>query len=58
MPPRGRTALPPIVFVHGGAWLGGHARHAGAFESWPEVLASLAATFDFFERSLREPAIN
>ena len=47
-----------MVFVHGGAWLGGHARHAGAFENWPEVLASLAATFDFFERSLREPAIN
>lgn len=38
--PSGR---PLVVYVHGGGWLSGHARHAGAFENWPGVLASLAA---------------
>lgn len=35
--------LPVIVYVHGGGWMSGHARHSGAFENWPEVLASIAA---------------
>lgn len=35
---------PAIIYVHGGGWTSGHTRHAGAFENWPEVLASIAAT--------------
>jgi len=34
---------PLIIFLHGGAWQGGHTRHAGAFDNWPGVLASIAA---------------
>jgi acetyl esterase/lipase len=44
--PTRRSADPPrplIVFVHGGAWKGGHSRQSGAFEDWPKTLASLAA---------------
>ena len=44
--PSRRSADPPrplIVFVHGGAWKGGHSRQSGAFEDWPRTLASLAA---------------
>ena len=43
LPPAREQAFPAIVYVHGGAWIGGHARHAGAFENWPRVLASIAA---------------
>lgn len=35
--------LPLVIFLHGGGWLSGHTRHAGAFENWPEVLAGIAA---------------
>jgi acetyl esterase/lipase len=42
--PRSRAvAVPVIIYVHGGGWMSGHARHCGAFENWPQVLASLAA---------------
>ena len=43
--PRGsaRRPLPLIIYVHGGAWRGGHSRAAGAFADFPRVLASLAA---------------
>lgn len=34
---------PAIVYVHGGGWMSGHTRHSGAFENWPEVLASIAS---------------
>ena len=34
--------LPVIIYVHGGGWTSGHTRHSGAFENWPEVLASIA----------------
>lgn len=34
---------PLVVFVHGGGWVRGSPRNAGAFEDWPRVLASLAA---------------
>jgi acetyl esterase/lipase len=44
LPPPHAGAAPVIVYVHGGGWLGGHARHCGAFENWPRVLASLAAS--------------
>lgn len=37
-PPR-----PAIVFVHGGNWRSGDARHAGLFEDFPATLAGLAA---------------
>ena len=43
LPPRHAAAAPAIVYVHGGGWIGGHARHCGAFENWPRVLASFAA---------------
>lgn len=33
---------PAVLYVHGGGWQSGHTRHSGAFENWPEVLASLA----------------
>jgi acetyl esterase/lipase len=39
-PPDG---FPLVLFIHGGAWLGGDARHSGAFVDFPDVLASLAA---------------
>lgn len=35
--------LPLVVFVHGGGWNGGDARHAGTFEDFPATLAALAA---------------
>jgi acetyl esterase/lipase len=38
-----KSALPLVVYVHGGGWTSGHARQAGAFEDFPKVLASLAA---------------
>jgi acetyl esterase/lipase len=39
-PPRAR---PLILYIHGGGWVGGHTRHAGALADFPNVLASLAA---------------
>jgi acetyl esterase/lipase len=38
-----REKLPLVVYVHGGGWQSGHTRHAGAFGSWPNVLAMLAS---------------
>ena len=35
--------FPLVVFVHGGAWLGGDTRRTAAFVDFPGVLASLAA---------------
>src|SRR2546421_1648971 len=45
LPPAGRSAAPRpfVVYVHGGGWLNGHTRQSGAFQNWPNVLASLAA---------------
>ena len=45
LPPAGRAAAPRpfVVYVHGGGWLNGHTRQSGAFQNWPNVLASLAA---------------
>ena len=47
LPPRrsgAPTAPHPLVlYIHGGGWATGHARHSGAFENWPGQLASLAA---------------
>ncbi|MBV8805077.1 MAG: alpha/beta hydrolase [Sinobacteraceae bacterium] len=42
-PPSGSGPHPLVVYIHGGGWMSGHARHSGAFENWPDVLASLAA---------------
>ena len=42
-PDAGSAALPLVVFVHGGGWNGGDARHAGTFEDFPATLAALAA---------------
>src|SRR6187401_2967661 len=42
--PRSQTAARPLlIYIHGGGWMSGHARHCGAFENWPRVLADLAA---------------
>lgn len=35
--------LPLILYVHGGGWSTGHARHSAAIDNYPEVLANLAA---------------
>ena len=44
LPPGPATgARPAIVYMHGGGWSGGTPRTTGAFENWPEVLASFAA---------------
>jgi acetyl esterase/lipase len=40
---QGGTAHPFVVYVHGGGWQSGHTRQSGAFSSWPDVLAALAA---------------
>jgi acetyl esterase/lipase len=42
-PRAGSGALPLVVFVHGGGWNGGDARHTGTFEDFPATLAALAA---------------
>jgi para-nitrobenzyl esterase len=42
-PKRADRGSPLIVYVHGGGWMSGHTRHSGAFENWPEVLASIAS---------------
>jgi acetyl esterase/lipase len=42
-PPGGSVPHPLVIFIHGGGWVSGHTRHSGAFENWPDVLASLAA---------------
>jgi acetyl esterase/lipase len=34
---------PAVVFVHGGGWARGGPRLSGAFDNWPNVLASIAA---------------
>jgi acetyl esterase/lipase len=36
-------ARPLILYIHGGAWVGGHTRHSGALADFPTVLSSLAA---------------
>ncbi|MES2817493.1 MAG: alpha/beta hydrolase [Pseudomonadota bacterium] len=41
--PAPATGFPLVVYIHGGGWTAGHARHAGAFADFPKVLATLAA---------------
>lgn len=38
-----RDGYPLVLFIHGGAWQGGDARHAGAIEDFPSFLAQVAA---------------
>ncbi len=42
-PAPGGLPKPVVVFVHGGGWNGGDARHAATFEDFPAQLAGLAA---------------
>lgn len=41
--PANRAPKPLILYVHGGGWVGGHTRHAGALADFPKVLAKLAS---------------
>jgi acetyl esterase/lipase len=41
--PRPATGFPLVVYIHGGAWLGGDAHLSGPFVDFPGVLASLSA---------------
>jgi len=41
--PAGSAARPLIIYIHGGGWVGGHTRHAGALSNFPQVLAKLAS---------------
>ena len=44
IPPKPKeTPRPAILFVHGGLWTKGDARHASGFDDLPSLLASLAA---------------
>ena len=47
LPPAGTRSpaggFPLVLHVHGGGWVGGHSRHAGAIADFPGVLATLAA---------------
>ena len=43
MPPKGKGPHPLVVYVHGGGWVAGHTRHAGALADFPAVLARLAS---------------
>jgi len=44
MPPKGKKPAPKplVLYIHGGGWVGGHTRHAGALGNFPEALARLA----------------
>ena len=44
LPPPGPAGMrfPLVVYVHGGAWIGGDPRRAGAIEDFPALLAALA----------------
>ncbi len=35
--------FPLVLYIHGGAWIGGDTRHSGPFVDFPGVLAALAA---------------
>lgn len=37
------TALPLVIYVHGGGWMNGHTRQSGAFSDFTAVLADLSA---------------
>ncbi len=37
------TGFPLVIYIHGGAWLGGDLRQTGPFDDFPGVLASLSA---------------
>jgi acetyl esterase/lipase len=41
-PPVRASAMPLVVFVHGGGWNGGDTRHAASFPDFPRTLAGLA----------------
>jgi acetyl esterase/lipase len=40
---RPAAGFPLVVFIHGGAWMGGDSRRIGPFVDFPAVLAALAA---------------
>lgn len=42
MPPRTAGPKPLILYIHGGGWIAGHTRHAGAMGNFPAALARLA----------------
>ncbi|NBC36186.1 alpha/beta hydrolase fold domain-containing protein [Novosphingobium sp. FSY-8] len=38
-----KSPKPLVLYVHGGGWVGGHTRHAGAMANFPAALARLAS---------------
>ena len=42
-PAAAATALPLVIYVHGGGWMAGHTRQSGAFSDFPAVLTDLSA---------------
>jgi acetyl esterase/lipase len=42
MPAKRGGAKPLVLYIHGGGWVGGHTRHAGAMGDFPAALAKLA----------------
>lgn len=43
MPPPAASPRPLILYIHGGGWVSGHTRQAGAFADFPAVLTRLAS---------------
>jgi acetyl esterase/lipase len=43
MPPKSNAPKPLVMYIHGGGWMNGDTRHAGATDDFPKVLAALAA---------------
>ena len=43
MPPKSAGPKPLVLYVHGGGWVAGHTRHAGALADFPAALARLAS---------------
>ncbi len=43
LPPKSATPKPLIMYIHGGGWMNGDTRHAGATDDFPKVLAKLAS---------------
>jgi acetyl esterase/lipase len=43
VPVRSSSPRPLVIYIHGGGWVSGHTRQAGAISDFPRTLASLAS---------------